>query len=60
MTKRIKFRKLERNEIIGPCDFHSLDDGKSVFPIIREDSIGKTPEDFATDRSFWRVMDIED
>jgi hypothetical protein len=60
MTKRFTFRKLELHEKIRPCDFHSMDNGATLNPIINQESIGESPKDFSTDRSFWRVIAIED
>lgn len=59
MTKLVTFRKLESHEKIRLCDFHSLDEGKMILPIVNTESVGDTPSEFSPERSFWRVVGIQ-
>lgn len=51
------FRKLLDHEKIKPSDFHSVDDGNTLNPIMNLDTLHKTPKDFSKERSFWRMSD---
>lgn len=55
-TIKLELQKLDQNEEITPDCYHSLDEGKTCFPIQNKDSIGQTPKDFSPDRSFWKVV----
>lgn len=52
----IRIRRLETDEKIRPNDFHSVDNGKTLMPIINIETIGQTPNDFK--REFWRILQI--
>ncbi len=51
------FRKLAQDEKIEYGDFHSPNNGKTLFSLKSESSPGKTPADFnfSEGRTFWRV-----
>ena len=51
----VTFRKLKQDEEIYPSDFHSLDDGVHLSPILHVSTITQSPKDFSSDRSFWRA-----
>ena len=51
------FRKLMDHEKIKPSDFHSMDNGDSLNPIMNIDTLHQTPKDFSNERSFWRMTD---
>lgn len=59
MTPLIKitktFRELDFGEQIPIGAFHSLDGGKTLFPVINENTFGQTPADFSSNRSFWVI-----
>lgn len=59
MKKKITLRKLAQNELIPPGAYHSLDDGKTIYPIVNQDTIGDIPSRFAHDRSFWVITNME-
>lgn len=50
---RIKYRKLNRNEIIKKGDRHSLHNGK-LQTIKNKETFGQTPAEFSIDRDFYR------
>lgn len=50
------FRRLEQSELIAVGDYHSLDEGENIFPILNQDTIDERPGDFSRDRSFWRLL----
>ncbi len=54
----IHIKKLEDNEKITPCCYHSLDGGRTLKPIVNIDTIGQKPSDFSSGRSFWKVVQI--
>ena len=60
MKKLVTFRKRENHERIRMGDFHSTDGGKTLLPIFNLETVGQTPADFASDRSFWVACGMED
>ena len=55
----VTFRKLEQDEKIPVGVFHSLDDGETLSPIQRVETINQTPNDFGNDRSFWVMESLK-
>lgn len=60
MTKKyiITFSECDRNLPVPPSSFHSLDGGKTIHPLLHDDSIGKLPSEFSPDRSFWIPLEM--
>lgn len=50
------FRKVGDRELIHLGDFQSLDEGKTLNPIFNAETIGDIPDNFSSDRSFWRMV----
>ena len=59
ITKVVTLRKLEAKEKIELGDFHSLDDGQVLLRMRAPDSVGKCPDDFSEERTWWRVDKVE-
>lgn len=55
---QVTFIKLNRNDTIPYGAFHSLDNGKTLKPILNPDTINSKVNEFKEDRSFW-VMKTE-
>jgi hypothetical protein len=53
----ISITRIDENDVIPPSSFHSMDNGKTLNPVINIDTIGQKPSDFSPERSFW-IIDV--
>jgi hypothetical protein len=59
INKNIKLIRLSKNEKIKMGDFHSLDNGRNLYPVFSPESIGSLVNNFNEKRSFWRILTWE-
>ena len=60
IKKTLTFRRLLGDEIIPPSAMHSIDEGKTLMPVMSESTVGDVPNSFNRDRSFWIPYDAQD
>lgn len=53
----ISISRIDDDDIIPPSSFHSMDDGKTLNPILNVLTIGQKPSAFSPQRSFW-IIDV--
>jgi len=51
----VQYRKLKRHEVIKAGAMHSFCGGE-LRPIVRINTIGKTPNDFSDEREFFNLL----
>lgn len=56
IEKRVRLVRLSKEEKLRIGDFHSLDNGQTLKPLMHSGSEGLSVSEFAKDRSFWRII----
>jgi len=54
----IVWERIKDNQPIPPCAFHTMGDDMTMRPIIHDDTVGKTPSEFAKERVFWKMRQL--